>query len=63
VQARRVLAANLDVTFGLRPAAWVLVAGLAVAAVAFAARLLTRQRPPRRSAATASGVAQFQSGS
>jgi sulfoxide reductase heme-binding subunit YedZ len=40
VDARRVLAANLDVTFGLRPALWVLVAGLAIA-IAAALRTVT----------------------
>jgi len=40
----RVLAANLDVAVGPRPAVWVGVAGLAVAA----ARLLRQRRPGRR---------------
>lgn len=42
----RVLEANLDVTFGLRPALWVGVAGLG----AVAARLLAGLRGPRRRA-------------
>jgi methionine sulfoxide reductase heme-binding subunit len=35
----RILAAHLDVAYGLRPAWWVLIAGLAAAAAAFAQRL------------------------
>jgi methionine sulfoxide reductase heme-binding subunit len=49
VNARLVLAANLDVAYGLRPAAWVLVISLAVA-LAAAMRALTMSpatRPPR----------------
>ena len=42
----RVLAANLDVTFGLRPALWVGVAGLGAAAL----RALPRRRAARRPA-------------
>lgn len=33
VMASRVLAANLDISFGLRPALWVAIAGLALAAI------------------------------
>lgn len=43
----RVLAANLDVTFGLRPALWVGIAGLGAVAL----RALPRSRPRRRRAA------------
>jgi sulfoxide reductase heme-binding subunit YedZ len=47
VDARRVLAANLDIGYGLRPAVWVLVVGLAIAAAAVL-RALTAT-PTRRS--------------
>ena len=65
VNATRVLAANLDPDMGLRPAAWVLICGIAVAAVALVFRLRKAQRPPgRRTAPRAvSAVTQFQSGS
>ena len=59
VDARRVLAANLDVAYGLRPAAWVLVVGLAIA-VAAAVRALTTtptRRPERGPAQTSAQVA------
>jgi sulfoxide reductase heme-binding subunit YedZ len=49
----RVLEANLDVTFGLRPALWVGVAGLG----AVVARMLAGLRGPRRRARAAPGVA------
>lgn len=42
----RVLAANLDITFGLRPALWVGIAGLGMAAL----RLVPRRRAARRAA-------------
>lgn len=48
VDARRVLEANLDIEFGLRPAAWVLVAGLAVAAAALVVRVAAPRKPSRR---------------
>jgi sulfoxide reductase heme-binding subunit YedZ len=52
----RVLAANLDVAFGLRPALWVGVAGLGAAALRLLAGLRRQQRRPR-GAAVASGKA------
>jgi methionine sulfoxide reductase heme-binding subunit len=45
VDVQRVLLANLDIAFGLRPSAEVLLAGLAVFAVAALCRLLRRRRP------------------
>jgi len=65
VDASRVLAVNFDPDAGLRPAAWVLICGIAVAAVALVFRLRKAQRPPgRRSSPRAvSGVTQLQSGS
>lgn len=49
----RVLAANLDVTFGLRPALWVGVAGLGAAAL----RVVAGLRKPQRRRAPARGGA------
>ena len=46
IDARRVLAANLDVAFGLRPALWVLVVGVAIAAAA-AVRAVTATKTIR----------------
>lgn len=46
VDARRVLAANLDVSFGLRPALWVGIAGLVVVVL----RLVPRPKRGRRRA-------------
>ncbi len=71
VDALRVLAVNLDIDFSdldfgsLRPAAWVLIAGLVVAAVAVVFRMRNRQKPrARRTPARASsGATQLQSGS
>jgi methionine sulfoxide reductase heme-binding subunit len=65
VDASRVLAVNFDPDAGLRPAAWVLICGIALAAVALVFRLRKAQRPPgRRSSPRAvSGVTQLQSGS
>jgi sulfoxide reductase heme-binding subunit YedZ len=71
VDATRVLAVNLNIDFSdfdigsLRPAAWVLLAGLVVAGVASVFRLRNLQKPrPRRSTPRApSGVSQLQSGS
>jgi methionine sulfoxide reductase heme-binding subunit len=65
VDASRVLAVNFDPVAGLRPAAWVLICGIALAAVALVFRLRKAQRPPgRRSSPRAvSGVTQLQSGS
>src|SRR5262249_61818951 len=65
VDARRILLAHFDLDMEVRPAWWVLAAGLAVAAVGFG-----RQRPTRHGASAwrsspsaVSGVAQVQSGS
>jgi len=65
VEASRVFAANFDPDMGLRPAAWVLAAGLGVAAVALVFRLRSPQAPRARrtSVRAASGVTQLQSGS
>jgi sulfoxide reductase heme-binding subunit YedZ len=46
IDARRVLAANLDVAFGLRPALWVLAVGVAIA-VAAAIRAVTATKTTR----------------
>lgn len=46
IDGRLVLAANLDVSFGLRPALWVGIAGLAVTAAAWLRRHVAP--PPRR---------------
>ncbi len=49
VDARLVLAANLDIDFGLRPALWVLIAGLCLTlAREIARRIPRRERRPRR---------------
>lgn len=67
VDATRVLAVNFDPDAGLRPAAWVLICGLTVAAAALAFRLLKPQRPrgrrssSRSSPRAVSGVTQLQS--
>jgi sulfoxide reductase heme-binding subunit YedZ len=45
--AERILLANLDVSFGLRPAVWAGVAALAVPALALACRLRLRRGRPR----------------
>lgn len=65
VDARRVLLAHFDLDMEVRPAWWVLAAGLAVAAVGFWRRRPARQRPSARriSPSAMSGVAQVQSGS
>lgn len=65
VDASRVLAVNLDFDMGLRPAAWVLLSGLAIAAAALVVRLRTPQRPRARrvSVNATSGATQLQSGS
>jgi methionine sulfoxide reductase heme-binding subunit len=65
VDARRVLLAHFDIDMEVRPAWWVLAAGLAVAAVAFWRRKGTRQRPSARriSPSALSGAIQVQSGS
>jgi methionine sulfoxide reductase heme-binding subunit len=48
VDAKRVLAANLDIAYGLRPAVWVLVVGLAIGGAAILRALTTT--PTRRQA-------------
>jgi methionine sulfoxide reductase heme-binding subunit len=65
VDARRVLLAHFDIEMEVRPAWWVLTAGLAVAAVAFWRQKRTRQRPSARriSPSALSGAIQVQSGS
>ena len=69
VDASRVLAVNFDPDAGLRPAAWVLICGLAVAAAALVFRLLKPHSPrgrrssPRSSPSAVSGATQLQSGS
>ena len=65
VDGRRVLLAHFDIDMEIRPAWWVLAAGLAVAAVAFWRQKPARQRPSVRpiSASAVSGAPQVQSGS
>lgn len=47
----RVLEANLDITFGFRPAVWVGIAGLGAAALRTVPMMTRRRRPARRAAA------------
>jgi len=65
VDARRILLAHFDIDMEVRPAWWVLAAGLAVAAVGFWRQKPARQRASARriSPSAVSGVAQVQSGS
>jgi sulfoxide reductase heme-binding subunit YedZ len=65
VDARRVLLAHFDVDMEIRPAWWVLAAGLTVAAIAFWRQKPARQRPSARRISTnaVAGAAQVQSGS
>ena len=65
VDARRVLLAHFDVDAEVRPAWWVLAAGLAVAALAVWRQKPARQRASRRpiSSGAMSGATQVQSGS
>jgi sulfoxide reductase heme-binding subunit YedZ len=65
VDGRRVLLAHFDIDMEIRPAWWVLAAGLAVAAIAFWRQKPARQRPSARriSANTVAGAPQVQSGS
>jgi sulfoxide reductase heme-binding subunit YedZ len=65
VDARRILLAHFDFDLEVRPAWWVLVASLAVAAVALWRQKPARQRPSARriSPSAVPGVAQVQSGS
>jgi sulfoxide reductase heme-binding subunit YedZ len=64
VDARRILAAHLEAAYGLRPAWWVLVAGLAAAAAGVLLRILP-QRPISRTSASraAAGSTRGQSAS
>jgi methionine sulfoxide reductase heme-binding subunit len=65
VDARRILLAHFDIDMEVRPAWWVLAAGLAVAAVGFWRQKPARQRASARriSPSAVSGVARVQSGS
>ena len=65
VDARRVLLAHFDIDMEVRPAWWVLAAGLAVTAIGFWRQRPARQRPSARriSAKALSGAPQVQSGS
>lgn len=65
VDGRRVLLAHFDLDMEVRPAWWVLVAGLAVAAAAFWRQKPAGQRPSARriSASAMSAASQVQSGS
>ncbi|HMN86191.1 MAG TPA: ferric reductase-like transmembrane domain-containing protein, partial [Bauldia sp.] len=53
IGARRVLLANLDFSVSIRPAWWVLAAGLAVAAASTFRKHFAAPRPPARRTATA----------
>jgi methionine sulfoxide reductase heme-binding subunit len=65
VNGWRVLLAHFDVDMEVRPAWWVLAAGLAVAAIAYWRQKPARQRPSARriSAGAMSAATQVQSGS
>lgn len=65
VDARLILLAHFDIDMEVRPAWWVLAAGLAVAAIGFWRQKPVRQRPSARaiSPGTMSGATQVQSGS
>ena len=64
VDARRVLLAHLDIGLEVRPAWWVLAAGLVMASIGFWRRQPARQRPSARriSPSAMSGATQAQSG-
>ena len=57
----RILAAHLDIGFGLRPAWWVLIAGLAAAALGAVARQPQRPSARRSASSAASGAMRGQS--
>ena len=57
----RILAAHLDIGFGLRPAWWVLIAGLAATALGALARRLQRSSARMRASSAASGGMRGQS--
>jgi sulfoxide reductase heme-binding subunit YedZ len=61
VDPLRLLAAHFDVTYGLRPADWVLLAGIAAAAAATRWRLLPQPMARTISSNAASGAARGQS--
>jgi sulfoxide reductase heme-binding subunit YedZ len=65
VDARRILLAHFDLDMEVRPAWWVLAAGLLVAALSLWRQKPARQRPSARriAAGALSGAAQVQSGS
>jgi sulfoxide reductase heme-binding subunit YedZ len=65
VDAWRLVLAHFDIEMEVRPAWWVLAAGLAVAAIGFWRQKRTRQRPSARriSSNALSGAIQVQSGS
>ena len=64
VDPHRVLAAYLDLEMGLRPAEWVLIVGLAIAAASLRFALKPQAPRARRTAPiAASGATQAQSGS
>ena len=65
VDSRRVLLAHFDLDAEVRPAWWVLAAGLAVSALAVGRQKPARQRASRRriSPSAMSGATQVQSGS
>ena len=65
VNAWRILLAHFDVDMEIRPAWWVLAAGLAVSAIGLWRWKPARQRPSARrtSAPALSGATQVQSGS
>ena len=65
VDARLVLLAHFDIEMEVRPAWWVLAAGLAIAGAGFWRQKRARQRPRARriSRGAVSGAIQVQSGS
>ncbi len=61
IDPRRILAAHLDFGFGLRPAWWVLIAGLAAAALGAVARRFQRASARISASSAASGAMRGQS--